>query len=347
MKLKDSTHIAIRTSIILSAISLLPLGYFYIENNTSFLVSLVFLVFFSIITFWVVQQYTESYISERIALIYKFIHQHKSSKIEKKERAKTTTNTIESVHQEVLDWNKNYEQEISQLKQLEVFRKEYIGNISHELKTPLFTLLGYISTLIDGGLYDEDINLKYLDRSEKNINRLIRIVNELDIISQLESGELKLDQKRFNIIELFDEVVESLEMKAKEKSISINYGANYEHPIYTIGDVNQIQRLVENLINNAIKYGNADIGQIKISFFDIGKHILVEVTDNGPGISKEDLPRVFERFYRTDKARSRDLGGTGLGLAIVKHIVEAHQQSINVRSTIGIGTTFGFTLTKA
>jgi len=347
MKLKDSTHIAIRTSIILSIVSVLPMAYFYVENNSSIWVSLAFLLFIAIITFWVVQQYTESYISERIALIYKFIHQHKASKIEKEEKAKTPTNTIESVHQEVLEWNENYEQEISQLKQLEVFRKEYIGNISHELKTPLFTLLGYISTLIDGGLYDENINLKYLDRSEKNINRLIRIVNELDIISQLESGELKLDQKRFNIVELFDEVVESLEMEANEKSININYGANYDHPIYTFGDANQIQRLAENLITNAIKYGIADIGNIKISFFEVGLHILVEVTDNGPGISKDDLPRVFERFYRTDKARSRNLGGTGLGLAIVKHIVEAHQQSINVRSTLGIGTTFGFTLAKA
>jgi len=343
MKLKDSTHIALRTSIILSILNLFLLSYFTIANGTSLWISVGFILFFGVVTYWIIQQYTESFITDRIALIYKFIHRHKAGKAEKKQKF----NSIESVHEEVSEWSDNFEQEISQLKQQETFRKEYIGNISHELKTPLFTLLGYISTLIDGGIYDEEINMKYLEKSEKNINRLINIVNELDIISQLESGQLKLNIQSFNIVALFDEVIESLELKAQKKGIEIYYVTPYDHPIYTMGDIEQIQHLIENLMNNAIKYGHTKNGKIKISFFEVEKHILVEITDNGPGINKEDLPRIFERFYRTDKARSRDQGGTGLGLAIAKHIVEAHQQSINVRSSLGIGTTFGFTLEKA
>ncbi len=208
-------------------------------------------------------------------------------------------------------------------------------------------MLGYISTLLDGGLDDPQINLKYLERSEKNINRLIGIVNELETIGQLESGELKLNKKRFNIKALTDDIFEYYELKAEGKKIQLTYGKNYDRPIFVIADKSQIEKLLSNLVGNAIKYGYANTGKVKISFFDMDKNLLIEVTDNGPGISQEDLPRIYERFYRTDKARSRELGGTGLGLAIVKHIVEAHQQSIYTRSTLGIGTTFGFTLEKA
>jgi two-component system phosphate regulon sensor histidine kinase PhoR len=250
------------------------------------------------------------------------------------------------VHQEVLVWSEEQDKEISELKKLEKFRKEFIGNISHELKTPLFTILGYISTLIEGGIEDASINKKYLERSEKNLNRLIAIVNELETIGQLESGELRLEMKKFNIKELTDEIIESFEMKAEKKNMKLYYSKNYDRPIYVVADKSQITKLISNLLGNAIKYGYVNTGKIKISFFDMDKNLLVEITDNGPGISSEDLPRIYERFYRTDKARSRDLGGTGLGLAIVKHIIEAHKQSIFTRSTLGIGTTFGFTLEK-
>ncbi len=334
-------------SLILSVVFLLSLLYFIMVYHIPLWLSFVFYIFFLLLSIWVIQNYIERYIYSKIKLIYKFIHDHKVKKPSSKTNKKRFPVSLESVHQEVLDWSKDYESEISQLKQLEKYRKEYIGNISHEIKTPLFTILGYVSTLSDGGLKDDSINLKYLDRTEKNINRLIRIVQELETISQLESGELQLNKTVFNIIELTNEVIESLEIKAQEKNISIFYSKSYDQAIYIFADKNHIQRLLSNLIHNAIKYGYENTGKVKISFFDMDKNILIEVTDNGPGIEKNNLPRIFERFYRTDKARSREMGGTGLGLAIVKHIVEAHQQTISARSTLGIGTTFGFTLEKA
>lgn len=347
MKLKESTNIAIQTTSILGLIVSAVLIYFIVVHQASVFLSTGFLIIFILISFWLIQTYIERYIYDHIKVIYKLIHNHKVKKPIDDKYKTQSHNSIERVHQEVLGWSKEYEHEISELRQLEKYRKEYIGNISHELKTPLFAMLGYISTLLDGGLDDPQINLKYLERSEKNINRLINIVNELETISQLESGELKLNKKRFNIKALTDDIFEYYELKAEGKKIQLTYGKNYERPIFVLADKNQIEKLLSNLVGNAIKYGYSNTGKVKISFFDMDKNLLIEVTDNGPGISQEDLPRIFERFYRTDKARSRELGGTGLGLAIVKHIVEAHKQSIYTRSTLGIGTTFGFTLEKA
>jgi two-component system phosphate regulon sensor histidine kinase PhoR len=347
MKLKESTSIALKTSLILGLVFSAALTFFYFLNNTSLLMSGIFLLFFISISFLFIQLYIERYLYEHIKVIYKLIHSQKLKK--NKETKKSKHNqiaSIESVHQEVLVWSEEQDKEISELKKLEKFRKEFIGNISHELKTPLFTILGYISTLIEGGIEDASINKKYLERSEKNLNRLIAIVNELETIGQLESGELRLEMKKFNIKELTDEIIESFEMKAEKKNMKLYYSKNYDRPIYVVADKSQITKLISNLLGNAIKYGYVNTGKIKISFFDMDKNLLVEITDNGPGISSEDLPRIYERFYRTDKARSRDLGGTGLGLAIVKHIIEAHKQSIFTRSTLGIGTTFGFTLEK-
>lgn len=346
MKLNESTTIAIRVSLILSLVFAAVLGFYFYLYQTALFISILFLIVFLVISFILVQLYIERYIYNHIKVIYKLIHNQKVKKTTSDKPKKQQTTSLESVHQEVLGWSKEYEHEISELKQLEKYRKEYIGNISHELKTPLFVILGYISTLLDGGIDDENINIKYLERSEKNITRLIGIVNELETISQLESGELKLNKERFNIKELTDDIIDSFELKAEAKDMKLYYGKNYDRPIFVIADKSQITKLISNLIGNAIKYGYKNTGKIKISFFDMDKNLLVEITDNGPGISKEDLPRIYERFYRTDKARSRELGGTGLGLAIVKHIIEAHKQSIYTRSTLGIGTTFGFTLEK-
>lgn len=346
MRFKESTNIAIQISLILGTLFTIVLTYFYVVYDSSILISIGLIVICILISFWVIQAYIERYIYDHIKVIYKLIHNHKVKKSNQEHSKKQHTESIQSVHEEVMDWSREYEQEISQLKQLEKYRKEYIGNISHELKTPLFAILGYVSTLIEGGIDDPNINTKYLDRSEKNINRLIDIVNELDTISQLESGELKLNKTKFNIKDLIDELIESYEMKAEKKGIRIYYSKNYDHSLYVNADKAQIERLISNLLNNAIKYGYTNTGKVKISFFDMDKNLLIEITDNGPGINKDDLPRIYERFYRTEKARSRELGGTGLGLAIVKHIIEAHKQSIYTRSTIGIGTTFGFTLEK-
>jgi len=347
MQIKESTKISIKVSVILSVMIFFVLVYVHIISNESVWTLLSILLLFSLSSFLILQLYIEHYIYDRIRIIYKIIHDHKVGKKSKDIQRKKMIGSIESVHQEVLDWSLDYENEISQLKAMETYRKEYIGNISHELKTPLFSILGYVSTLADGGLEDSNINQKYLDKSEKNINRLISIVNELDEINQLESGEIKLEKTTFNLKELFDDAIESLEYRAAKKNIMLYYGKKYEQSINVIADKNQILKLIINLMVNAIKYGFSNTGKVKISFFDMDDKILVEITDNGPGISKEDLGRIFERFYRTDKARNREQGGSGLGLAIVKHIVEAHKQTISTRSTIGIGTTFGFTLEKA
>lgn len=346
MKLQESSKIAFRISLILSLMIATILAFVYYITKANSFIFLGILVIFIVISFWIIQAYIDRYINDHIKVIYKMIHSHKVKKAEGKKNHFIAKATLESVHREVLEWNDDHEREITQLKKLEQYRKEYIGNISHELKTPLFTILGYVSTLIDGGLEDENINMKYLERSEKNINRLISIVNELETINQFESGELKLNKTLFNIKSLIDEVIESFEIKAKKKKMTMYYSKNYDRPILVNADKEKIERLISNLIGNAIKYGFSNTGKIKISFFDMDKNLLVEITDNGPGISQDDLPRIYERFYRTEKARSRELGGTGLGLAIVKHIIEAHKQSIYTRSTIGIGTTFGFTLDK-
>ena len=346
MQFKESTKIAMKLTLVLSVIMLVVLAYMYLATEASLWILFSILFFFSFTSFWILQLYIEHYIYDRIRVIYKIIHDYKIGKKSKLTTQKKTIDSIETVHQEVLDWSMDYEKEINQLKEMEKYRKEYIGNISHELKTPLFSILGYISTLADGGIEDPEINYKYIHKSEKNINRLISIVNELDEINQLESGEIQMQESVFDLKEVFDDAIESIEFKAKEKDIRIYYGKKYDQRIYVKADKKQIQKVILNLMVNAIKYGFANIGKVKISFFDMDDKTLIEVTDNGPGISNEDLGRIFERFYRTDKARDREQGGSGLGLAIVKHIIEAHKQTIYTRSTIGIGTTFGFTLKK-
>lgn len=343
MKLKESTRIALKISGIISFIFLLYAAFVYYLYATPWWILLAGLSLVFCIAFWVIRMYVERYIYDRIKLIYKMMHDSKGSANKNYKQAISQT-TIQEVQQEVLEWGHSYEDSIHKLQAQEQYRKEYIGNISHELKTPLFTLLGYISTLLDGGLHDDSINTKYLIRSEKNINRLVDIVQELETISQLESGQLKLNIERCDIKAICDEVIEALEIKAGRKNVRIYYAKAYDKPIYVRADKKQIHRLLSNLMKNAIKYGFSHTGTIKISFFDMDDKVLTELADNGPGIAPEDLSRVFERFYRAEKGRSREAGGTGLGLAIVKHIAEAHQQRVYVRSSLGIGSTFGFTL---
>jgi two-component system phosphate regulon sensor histidine kinase PhoR len=253
---------------------------------------------------------------------------------------------IAEVKNEVDDWAKNKAEEIDQLRQLEKYRREFLGNVSHELKTPIFNIQGYILTLLDGGLEDSSINRLYLERAEKSINRLINIVEDLESISRLESGELKLEMEDFNIVHLVYDVFELQEMLANKQGIKLTFGKHYEKPIRVHADKKRIIEVMNNLVINSVKYGKAN-GTTKVSFFDIGDQIMVEVADTGMGIAEKDIQRIFERFYRTDKSRSRDQGGTGLGLSIVKHIIEAHEQTINVRSKLGEGSTFTFTLNKA
>jgi two-component system, OmpR family, phosphate regulon sensor histidine kinase PhoR len=285
------------------------------------------------------------FIYSKIRLIYKSIY---SIKAQKMDRHKFTSNRniLENVEQEVAHWGDEKQKEIERLKQLEEYRKDFIGNVSHELKTPLFNVQGYVSTLLEGGLDDPSINKEYLRRTEVSVERLIKIVEDLSEIAQLESGHLTLNKVRFDIMALTREVMEMLEMKAHEKEVQVILNQPVK-PLWVHADREKIRQVLTNIIDNSLRYSLNQGGRTKISFFDMDENILVEVTDNGIGIDQDDLPRVFERFYRTSRGRETSSKGKGLGLAIVKHIIEAHQQTINVRSTVGVGTTFGFTLKKA
>jgi len=235
--------------------------------------------------------------------------------------------------------------EILRLKEMEKYRKEFLGNVSHELKTPIFNIQGYVSTLLDGGLEDESINRKYLERADKSINRMISIVEDLETITRLESGELKLHLEEFNIIQLIEEVIEAQEMKSKTKKIKLKLDKIYEKPVLVWADKQRIFQVISNLLVNSIIYSKEN-GKTVVSVKKGKKKVDIKVEDNGMGISENDLPRIFERFYRVDKSRSREQGGTGLGLAIVKHILEGHNESITVQSQVGKGTIFEFALPR-
>ena len=236
-------------------------------------------------------------------------------------------------------------EEIKKLRKTEKYRKDFLGNVSHELKTPIFNIQGYILTLLDGGIDDDSINKLYLKRAERSTNRLINIVEDLDAIARLESGGFKLNLESFNLVKVVEEVLEYQEMQAREKGIKIGFDGSYGKPIRVRADKKRIMEVIGNLVSNSIKYGR-DGGKTTIGFLDTGENILVDITDNGIGMDEKNLPRIFERFYRVDKSRSRESGGTGLGLSIVKHIVQAHNQTITVRSRVGQGTTFLFSLDK-
>jgi two-component system phosphate regulon sensor histidine kinase PhoR len=301
-------------------------------------------VFFAI-SFALVNYFINSFIYSKIKPIYQTIYGH--DKGEAVEIATSDSNDILStVNREVVNWMQDRTQEIQELKQMEKYRKEFLGNVSHELKTPIFNIQGYILTLLDGGIDDPNINLRYLTRTEKSIDRMISIIEDLEAISKLEAGELQLHSERFNMVQLVDDVFELQEIRAGQKSIKMQLGVGGGMPVWVKADKQRIFQVVSNLIVNSINYGKTG-GKTEVSFYDMDNRVLVEVKDTGIGISPESLPRIFERFYRADKSRSREQGGTGLGLAIVKHLIEAHGQRINVRSTPGQGTVFTFTLEKA
>lgn len=314
--------------------------------DANFIFKLAFSLMLIFISIYIIVYYLlNSFIFEKINPIYKTIH---NLNIPEKELKKDIEerDIVNDVNVEVQNWANKKTKEIDQLKQMAKYRKEFLGNVSHELKTPIFNIQGYVLTLLDGGLYDSIINHKYLEKTEKSINRMISIVKDLEEITRLESGELELNYSTFNIIKLVEEVFESQELRAKEHNISLSFKNSTDKTIWVNADREQIDHLLTNLIVNSINYGKEDKGITDISFLEMGENILVEIADNGSGISEKDLPRIFERFYRVDKSRSRDSGGTGLGLAIVKHIIEAHNQTINVRSTVNKGTSFAFTLKK-
>ena len=348
-KVSDPKHFALTSAILISLVAVVVsyLLFTFLNKNILLPVILAGLVVF-LFAYFFLKKVIESFIYDKIKIIYKTIHSLKRSKDEDKNKLVISGDTLEMVNRQVLEWGESKTRQIEELQNSAKYRRDFIGNVSHELKTPIFNIQGYVLTLLDGGLEDPSINKEYLLRAEKSINRMIAIVEDLEAISQLESGELKLSITRFDIIGLTREVIEFLEIKSQNKNAQVELSENYEKPLFVKADKERIRQVLINLVENAIKYNFRQMDALtKISFFDMDENILVEVSDNGVGIAQQDLGRIFERFYRTDKGRSREQGGTGLGLAIVKHVIEAHQQTISVRSWPGIGTTFGFTLKKA
>lgn len=309
--------------------------YLLISFGVSFATS--FLVFYYLL---------EKYIYSKIKLIYKLIHNLKLGKDLKEALGEyVSSDPINDVEQEVKEWAGAKKKEIDVLKKQEQFRREFLSNVSHEFKTPLFAIQGYIETLQDCLLDDPEMAMKFLKKAEKNVERLSYLITDLDSISKLETGEIPIDYQRFDFVILVKEVVELLEDEALSHKTQLIFKDKYHAPKMVYADREKIRQVMINLIQNSIKYGKEN-GSTSIKVFELHEQFLIEVTDNGMGIGEKHLSRLFERFYRLDTHRSRKEGGTGLGLAIVKHILEAHQQTISVRSTPNIGTTFAFTLQK-
>ncbi|MFO7615899.1 MAG: ATP-binding protein [Bacteroidales bacterium] len=287
------------------------------------------------------------YLTEKIKLVYKTIQTKKLTKGEKREKkVDMRKDVLSDVENEVTHWAETRINEIDQLRKAELYRKEFLGNVTHELKTPLFNIQGYVSTLLQTKGADPVVTRKFLEKTESNIDRMIAMVDQLEAISHLETGETPLAYSKFNIVSLAQEVYHFLDDQARQRRISLQFAEVNPGPVIVYADRDKITQVLQNLVLNSIRYG-IDNGRTKISFYEMYDTILVEVSDNGIGIEEVHLPRLFERFYRVDKSRSRTDGGSGLGLAIVKHIVEAHGQTLNVRSTPGIGSTFSFTIAKA
>lgn len=342
-----SYKFAIKSALYISLfVSVFVMTLYRILDKTSYpnmlltgFVALVVVFFFS---FYVLQYRVERFIYRRIKKIYDDVSLLESSTFINK----PIITDMETLSREVKKFATDKKLEIEMLQIREEYRREFLGNVSHELKTPLFTVQGYLSTLLDGAMDDKTIRKKYLKRAENGVERLIYIVEDLDMITKLESGDLYLEISEFNIIELIQDVFDLLEMKAEHKNITLAFENNKKNPFIVNGDRDRIQQVIENLIVNSIKYGKIG-GMTEVSVVNLTKRkVIVRITDNGEGIDKNNLPRIFERFYRVDKSGSRSEGGSGLGLAIVKHIIEAHKEKIYVESELGSGSDFSFTLAK-
>ena len=298
-----------------------------------------------VVSYFLTWFFIQRFIYRKIKLIYKFIYQTKATKREEfYYKNVLPQKSIEEVSEDVEEWAEQKKREVEVLKRNEAYRKEFLQNLSHEFKTPVFAIQGYVETLLEGALDDRDLNRRFLKSASRNIDRLVNLIDDLDEISRLESGEQKLNPSNFVIQDLVREVFDSLSIKAKDKNTQLTIKKGCEYPIAVHADREKVRQVLINLVDNAIKYGKTQ-GMVEASFYNTdGRNILIEISDDGIGIAEEHIPRVFERFYRTDYGRSRNIGGTGLGLAICKHIVEAHGHTIHVRSKPDVGATFGFTL---
>ncbi len=317
-------------------------------NDDALYTSLILFTVTGLLAYGAFYYSIELFLYRKIKVIYKIIRQLKApiAGRETQDLVNMNKDVLTDVEGEVIDWAAEKSAEIEKLTETAAFRREFLGNVSHELKTPLFAVQGYIETLANGGLHDPKINMEYLLKAGKNVERLNQILEDLEFITTHEEGKLQITKRKFLIHDLVQEVFDSLEIAANAEDVNLRFKDGIERNTVVYADREKIQQVLTNLIQNSIKYGKED-GTTFLGIYHLDKNVLVEVTDNGMGIEEKHLPRLFERFYRIDSSRSRQQGGSGLGLAIVKHIVEAHGQSINVRSKVDVGTTIGFTLEKA
>lgn len=315
---------------------------FFLFAQISWDVIVLFAIAIAIFSFFLIQYRVEFFIYRSVKKIYDDVSLLESSTL----RNQPITTDMATLTKQVKKFATDKKLEIETLKVREEYRREFLGNVSHELKTPLFTVQGYLSTLLDGAMEDKKIRKKYLERAEKGVERLIYIVEDLDMITKLETGDLNLDFTNFDIVDLIQNVFDLLEMNADKKNIILMFDRRHTKPINVFADKEKTQQLLTNLVMNSIKYGKEN-GTTEVEIEDLIKNkIIIRIRDNGEGIEKHNIPRLFERFFRVDKSGARSEGGSGLGLSIVKHIVEAHQEKIYIESEFGKGSEFSFTLEK-
>ncbi len=318
--------------------------HFLFEIGLPIFILFVLPVATAFIAYFIIYSAIEKFIYQKVKIIYKTIHRMKVTP-DQELGLDMKDDVLEDVKKEVADWAEDQVEEITALRAKDTFRREFIGNLAHELKTPIFNIQGYVLTLLDGAINDPKHNKKFLKKAAKGVDRMVGLIEDLDSVAKLESGAFHPEKEIFDIVQISREIIESLEEKSQKQNINLTLKNPNEKSILVNADLNRIEQVLVNLIVNSMNYGKEN-GNTEIRFYDMEDNILIEVSDDGIGIKNEFLPRVFERFFRVDKSRSRDHGGSGLGLSIVKHIIEAHDQTINVRSTPDVGSTFSFTLEK-
>ena len=345
MKLKKTYNYALWSAIYLTILSvtIATISYFFIAEHLGIGAVIISIVALFVSSFFIIQYRAEHFIYRRLKKIYEDVSildindLHRDSK----------TTDIDKLSKSMQKFVEGKRLEIESLTERDSFRRDFLGNVAHELKTPLFTVQGYILTLLEGAVNDKQIRTKYLERANKGVERLVAVIKDLDMIAKLETDGLNLDLQTFNILELVQNVFDLFEMKAKKRNITLRFDRIYEFPVFVNGDVEKIEQVLINLVVNSIKYGKIG-GITTVSIDNYNDHkFIIRVSDNGEGIQQHHLSRLFERFYRVDQSRSREQGGSGLGLSIVKHIIEAHNETILLKSTYGEGSEFSFTLEKA
>ncbi len=345
-KIRTPVSVALASALLITG--LLAATYFMLiyilEKEFEWLWLFLLLILGFAISFGIVYYFIERFLYHKVKIIYKTIHLLKTQG--DKPRIMMSNDVLSEVNNRVADWADEKIREVKDLRNAENYRREFIGNLAHELKTPVFNIQGYIDTLLDTELNNPELNGKFLTRAADSCDRLADLIQDLDQITNFESGNIPLDLKRIDVVDLARHAIEQLEAQARLKNITLKLRNTNEKSIFVEADAKRIMQVFVNLLSNSVSYG-IEGGETRVRFYDMGDNILIEIADNGIGIALEHLPRIFERFYRVDKSRSRNEGGSGLGLAICKHIIDSHNQSISVRSTEEVGSTFSFTLKKA